>query len=383
MHHGAELLSPSTTNLMITRAFSACIGLLLVACDTSPKEPAEARQRSTPSASSSASTSAPFEPQRVDLQADAMGTKLHLVSFTTPKLDEHAVRLGMEAAMAEVKRLSKLLSDWTNDSDVGHVNHNAGEFVEVAPETLEVVKKGLWAGRVSEGTFDITWNSLGGLWRFGDAAEADPKPPSRSEIKRLLPRVNYSRVETLDAPPQVKVPRDSKLGLGGIAKGYIVDKMAAAMRNAKLTSFLVQAGGDLYGAGRKPDGSPWVSGIQDPRGKEGKFFAVIELTDHAFSTAGDYARAYIHDGKRYHHIIDPRTGYPADASRSVTIWAPSALLADAIDDAVFILGPEKGLKLVEASDGVGAVIVTAKNKVIVSKRLEGKVKITAQPTDGI
>ncbi|MGE0326736.1 MAG: FAD:protein FMN transferase [Polyangiaceae bacterium] len=368
---------------MNTRAFFLCFGLLLAACDDAPKEPAKGDTRAASSTSVTASASRAFEPQRVDLQADAMGTKLHLVSYTTPKLAEPEVKQAMQAAMAEVDRLAKLLSDWTADSDVGHVNASAGEFVKVAPETLEVVKKGLWAGKVSEGTFDITWNSLGGLWKFGDAREADPKPPSAAEIRRLLPRVNYSRVETQDDPPQVKVPKDSKLGLGGIAKGYIVDKMATAMRKAGLTSFLVQAGGDLYGAGRKPDGSPWVSGIQDPRGKEGSFFAVIELTDHAFSTAGDYARAYVHGGKRYHHIIDPRAGYPATASRSVTVWAPSALLADAIDDAVFILGPEKGLKLVEETDGVGAVIVTKDNKVIVSKRIEGKVKITAQPTDGI
>ncbi|MCA9631586.1 MAG: FAD:protein FMN transferase [Myxococcales bacterium] len=368
---------------MNTRAFSLCVGLLVVACDDAPKEPSDRQVSAASSASTEAPAETAFEPRRVDLQADAMGTKLHLVSYTTPDLSEDRVRAAMQAAMAEVDRLAKLLSDWTDDSDVGRINHSPGEFVKVAPETLEVVEKGLWAGKVSEGTFDITWNSLGGLWKFGDAREADPKPPSAAEIKRLLPRVNYSRVEIKKDPPRVKVPKDSKLGLGGIAKGYIVDKMAAAMRKGHLSSFLVQAGGDLYGAGRKPDGAPWVSGIQDPRGKEGKFFAVIELTDHAFSTAGDYARAYIHGGRRYHHIIDPRTGYPASASRSVTIWAPSALLADAIDDAVFILGPEKGLELVEGTDGVGAVIVTAANKVIVSRRIQGKVKITAQPSEGI
>src|SRR5690606_7479134 len=118
-------------------------------------------------------------------------------------------------------------------------------------------------------------------------------------------------------------------------------------------------GGDLFGSGKKADGSPWVSGIQDPRGPEGSFFATLELNNHAFSTAGDYARAYIKDGKRYHHIIDPRTGYPAAASRSVTIWANDATTADVLDDAVFILGPQKGLELVEKTPGAGAVIVDA------------------------
>jgi thiamine biosynthesis lipoprotein len=126
-----------------------------------------------------------------------------------------------------------------------------------------------------------------------------------------------------------------------------------------------------------------VSGIQDPRGAQGAFFASIQLTDRAFSTAGDYARSFVLNGKRYHHIIDPRTGYPATACRSVTVWAADAFTADAIDDAVFILGPEKGLALVESLPDVGAVIVDANNKVFVSNRLAGKVRVLHPPTDGI
>jgi FAD:protein FMN transferase len=155
------------------------------------------------------------------------------------------------------------------------------------------------------------------------------------------------------------------------------------LRQAGLQTFLVQAGGDLYGAGKKPDGSSWTSGIQDPRAAEGVFFATIELTDHAFSTAGDYARAYVIGNQRYHHIIDPRTGYPATASRSVTVWADDATTADAVDDAVFILGPERGLRLAEASPGVGVVIVDKNNKLWISRRLQGKVHVTGKPSDGI
>jgi thiamine biosynthesis lipoprotein len=110
---------------------------------------------------------------------------------------------------------------------------------------------------------------------------------------------------------------------------------------------------------------------------------MMPVLDHAFSTAGDYERSYIVDKRRYHHIIDPRTGFPATASRSVTIWAPTALLADEIDDAVFILGPDKGLRLVESLDGVGAVIVDAHDKVWISKRLEGKLRSVHPPRDGL
>jgi len=177
------------------------------------------------------------------------------------------------------------------------------------------------------------------------------------------------------------LPKGRSIDLGGIAKGYVVDRAAAVLKKQGLSSFLVQAGGDLYGAGRKPNGAPWVSGIQDPRGPQGSYFAVVDLEDHAFSTAGDYARAYMIGGKRYHHIIDPKTGYPATASRSVTIWARDAFTADAVDDGVFILGPEKGLELVESLEGVGAVIVDKNNKLWLSKRVQAKVKILHQPTN--
>ena len=160
-----------------------------------------------------------------------------------------------------------------------------------------------------------------------------------------------------------------------------VDRAVAVLEQAGLTSFFVQAGGDLYARGKKPDGSAWSAGVKDPRGKAP--FALLPLTDHAFSTAGDYERSYIVDGRRFHHIIDPKSGYPAKSSRSVTIWAKTALMADEIDDAVFVMGPEKGMELVESLDGVGAIIVDVHNHVWISKRLQGNVRITAAPTDGL
>jgi len=160
--------------------------------------------------------------------------------------------------------------------------------------------------------------------------------------------------------------------------------MAADLADSAVTGFLVQAGGDLYVRGKKPDGTRWRVGVRDPRGRDSTdYFAMLEVEDHAFSTAGDYERGFVKDGRRYHHIIDPRTGFPATASRSVTIWAGDAFTADAIDDAVFILGPEKGLKLVESLDDVGAVIVDEHNKVWVSRRLKDRLHMLRQPTDGI
>nr|HMR05078.1 FAD:protein FMN transferase [Polyangiaceae bacterium] len=206
---------------------------------------------------------------------------------------------------------------------------------------------------------------------------------SKAQVLPLVARVDYRKIQLKQQQSSVAIGKAQRIDLGGIAKGYAVDAAVAILRKAKLHSFLVQAGGDLYGAGKKPDGSAWVSGIRDPRGGSNDFFATLELEDRAFSTAGDYARAFIKDGKRYHHIIDPRTGFPATACRSVTVWAKDALTADAVDDAVFILGVEAGLKIVAGLEGTGVVVVDGENRVHISERLKGKVRLTRPPSDGI
>ena len=320
--------------------------------------------------------------EKIDVHETAMGTHLTFVAYTTDTVDAAATRAAIAQAVLEMRRLEALMSEWQPDSEIGRLNATAGEWVSVSPETLEVLDKALWAGKVSGGVFDITFQAMGGLWKFGSAMEAAPKPPTRAEIQAAKKLIDYRKVESDATAKRARIGPGQSIGLGGIAKGYIVDRAVRVLTNAGLRAFLVQAGGDLYGAGHKPDGTRWVSGIQDPRGAMGQFFATIELEDRAFSTAGDYARSYVTGGKRYHHIIDPRTGYPATACRSVTVWAPDAFVADAIDDAVFILGPEKGLALIESLEGVGAVIVDHKNKVHISARLKDKVRILKQPTDG-
>lgn len=367
------------------RSVAAILGAICVAlgCRSREERPVEKQAPPPAAATSAAAPTSARTPARVEFSNVAMGTRVQIITYTTAERDEAATRAVVERAYAEMRSLEQRMSEWRDDSEVSRINQRAGRAVTVSKETFDVIAKSLWAGSISDGAFDISFGPLGDLWKFGDAAEADPRPPSHAQVQARKALVDYRRVRLDAAKRTVTIPAGSKLGLGGIAKGYIVDRAAALLRDGGLTSFLVQAGGDLYGAGKKPDGSPWVSGIQDPRGKTGSFFATLELTDHAFSTAGDYARAFIKDGKRYHHILDPRTGYPADACRSVTIWAKDALTADAVDDGVFILGPERGLELVESLPDVGAVIVDKRNKVWISKRLAGRVRVLHAPSDGI
>jgi FAD:protein FMN transferase len=337
-----------------------------------------------PSGTPSASAAAPaFVPQKVDFVEPAMGTEVHFVAYTTPSLDESAIRAVMTRAHAEIVRVEGVMTSWRDTSEIGQINVHAGSPVTVSDETIDVLQKSRWAGDLSGGVFDITFHALGDLWKFGDAAEANPRLPDPKIVAARKKLVDYRKVKIDPAAHTVTVGKGMKIDLGGIAKGYAVDRAVAVLKAGGLRSFLAQAGGDLFGAGRKPDGSPWVSGIQDPRAPRNSFFATIELTDHAFSTAGDYARAFFVDGKRYHHIIDPRTGYPATACRSVTVWAGDAFTADAVDDAVFILGPEKGLKIIESLPDVGAVIVDRDNRVWISERLKTQVHVQHPPTAGI
>jgi thiamine biosynthesis lipoprotein len=324
-----------------------------------------------------------FQPERVYGEGAAMGTHLGFAAYTTPTVDAAKAKEAFSTAIAEIRRIEALMTTWRPDSEISRINAAAGKApVVVSEETLQIIKDAIHTSEISEGTFDITFQTLHGLWKFDE--DLDPHPPAEKDVKARLAFVGYKNILVDDAKKTVMLAKkETQIGLGGIAKGYAVDKAVAVLDKVGLTSFFVQAGGDLFARGKKPDGADWQAGIRDPRGPENKYFAKLSLSDHAFSTAGDYERSYIVGGKRYHHIIDPRTGYPATACRSVTIWAPSALVADEIDDAVFILGPKKGLELVESLDGVAAVVVDEKNNVWVSKRLQGKLDVVGAPGDGL
>jgi thiamine biosynthesis lipoprotein len=313
-------------------------------------------------------------------EGHTMGTIATFSAWTT---DDRAAAQAFQAGQDELARIDELMTDWERPgqppSDVVRINAAAGKRpVAVSAETREVIAKALEMSRLSEGAFDITFAAMRGLWKFDEDLER--RVPPADEIARRRRLIDWRQVKLDPKRGTVMLVRPGmRLGLGGIAKGYAVDRAADKLRQAGLRDFMVQAGGDLYVAGQKGT-RPWMVGIKDPRGQDE--FAIAPIRDHAFSTAGDYERGFLLDGKRYHHIIDPKTGYPATASRSVTIFAPTALEADGLDDAVFILGPEKGLALVESRPGVGAVIVDAQNHVWLSSRLKGVVEVQRQPTDG-
>ena len=315
-------------------------------------------------------------------QYQVMGTEAVFTAWTA---DIDKADQAFAAAYAEIRRIEDLMTDWERPgqppSDVVSINAGAGKPapVTVSEETMQVIQASLDMSRRSEGAFDITYAAMRGLWKFDEDLEKHIPPPAEIERRRLL--IDYRDVIVDAKKRTVRLRRAGmRLGLGGIAKGYAVDRCAEVLRRHGLRDFMVQAGGDLFVAGQKGS-AHWMVGVRDPRAPKG-IIAKMAIQDHAFSTAGDYERAFLLDGKRYHHIIDPKTGYPATASRGVTIFAPTAFLADALDDAVFILGPERGMALVDSYPGCSAMIVDASNKVWVSKSLEGRLERTAAPTEG-
>ena len=306
-----------------------------------------------------------------------MGSQLRLAAWTA---DEPSAVAAFEQVFREFDRLEALLSIWKPGSDVVRINEAAGRTaVAVSRDTIVVLEAAAQASEWTGGKFDITFGALADIWKFDH--DQDDTVPDRRAIEARLPLVDYRFVHVDRAAGTAFISKaGTRIHLGGIGKGYAVDRAAVILRARGLSDFLIQSGGDLYVAGLN-DGAPWKLGIADPRGTGGQTFATLELSNGTLSTSGDYERFFIENGIRYHHLLDPDRGTPAAGSRSVTIVADSAMLADVLSTGVFIMGPEAGMALLERLPQVEGVIVSASNQVLVSSGLTGRVTLIAPPTD--
>jgi thiamine biosynthesis lipoprotein len=336
---------------------AACAALMMAACG----------------AATPAAPAAKVERARV-----AMGSELRLTAWTA---DEPAALAAFDEVFAEFDRLESLLSIWRDSSDVERLNAAAGQHpVNVSAETIEVLTAAREIGDLTEGKFDVTFAALSDLWKFDH--DQDNSIPAPDAIRERLPLIDYRQVEFDPAAKTAFITREGvRVHLGGIGKGYAIDRAVTALRQRGLRDFMVQAGGDMYVAGRRGD-RMWRLGIQDPRGPANSVFASVELSDATFSTSGDYERFFIKDGRRFHHILDPDRGEPAAGCRSVTIVSDRAVVADGLSTGIFVLGPEKGMALIERLPHAEGVIVTAANQVLVSSGLKDRLRTISAPTDG-
>ena len=303
-----------------------------------------------------------------------MGTRLQILVWSD---DEAKAEAGIDAAFAELDRVETLMSEWLPDSEISRINKAAGspEGIVVSAETFEVLLRGKEISEASEGAFSLSWAALASLWQFDSETGVIPdvaKARSRAAL------VDDSLVQIDRVTRAVRLDHaEMAIGLGGIAKGYSLDRALAVLEEKGLADALVFAGGDIAAMGSKGD-RPWLVGIQDPRASG--YFATLAIENEAVVSSGDYEKYFEADGRRYHHILDRRTGFPAVGTRSVTVVTQDGLSGDAYATAVFVLGPEKGMAFVEAQAGVEAIIITADNTITLSSGLKNRVRILREPS---
>jgi thiamine biosynthesis lipoprotein len=280
--------------------------------------------------------------------------------------DRERLHRAVSAAFDEVSRLERLMSNFMPETELSRINQQAGAApVAVSRELLWVIGRSLFFSRLSDGAFDISFASVGKLWNFRAGVIPDP-----AAVKAQLPFVDYRQIRVDQEHSTVFLPaREMEIGLGGIGKGYAMDRAMAVLNAHGVRNAMVMAGGDTLIRGTNGDDF-WRVGLRDPDKADG-ILAVLPLDDQAISTSGDYERFFVKDGVRYHHILDTTTGYPATQSRSVTILAPDAVTSDALSTTVFVLGPERGLALVEQLDDVEAIVIDKSGAVHLSSGLDG------------
>lgn len=281
---------------------------------------------------------------------------------------------AVRGAFREVQRIEDLMSSHRPSSAVSRINRAAAssptKAVKVPQELFNLIHMSLQFYRRSGGAFDITFGALADLWT---PRGKSPRVPSPGAIRAALTRVGsqYIQLDYDALTVRLKRPR-MRIGLGAIAKGYTIDQVVRVLRAHKLTNFIVDGGGDLFVGGQHPDRA-WRVGVKDPR-KSTTYFADFSVRDRAVVTSGDYERFFLAGGKRYHHILDPRTGRPARGLMSVTVVGPNATQADALATAAFVLGPKKGYAFVTRFADTECLLVTTAGQVIISPGLKSKVK---------
>lgn len=302
----------------------------------------------------------------------AMGTVFDCTLAVTG--DTAPAEKALQAAFQEVERVEALMSTYRESSPLSQVNaRGADEAVRVPVELIDLIEQARSISELTGGKFDISFGAIGRLWKYDDE---NPILPDPAALKAALPLVDYKSIVVDRAAHTVRLAKPGmRIGLGAIAKGYGVDRVAGILKKKGFNDFIIYGGGDLIISGKKGD-RPWRVGIQNPRDRS-TYFAKLSLeAGGAVVTSGDYEQFFELDGKRYHHIIDPATGYPAAGTASVTIVAPSAARADALATGLFVLGPEKGMAIIESDPSIEGVIVDDQLNTVVSSGLSSRIEVT-------
>ncbi len=297
-----------------------------------------------------------------------MGTEMEI---TVASADEKIADKAIDEAFAEIKRIEEMMSTYIPESQLSRINSSAGKkAVKVDKELIRLIKRAIEYADMTDGGFNIAVGPLIKLWKVAEGGNI----PDNDEIRRAKEIINYKDIAVDEKKGAVFLRKKGMaIDLGGIAKGYASDRAEAVLKKNGIASGIVAVAGDINAFGKKADGGKWRIGIQHPRKKDA-FIGIIDLEDEAVSTSGDYERFFIKDGKRYHHIIDPNTGEPAAKCQSVTVVAKEATATDGLSTGIFVMGPEKGMKLIERLPDVEGIIIDAKGNIAVSSGLKNRIK---------
>jgi len=287
------------------------------------------------------------EPVRAARSREIMGT---LATVTAVARDLRTASAAVEAGYSRLEDVNRLMSDYVDDSEIGRLNRFAGgPPLPVSAETYECVRRAVEFGRLTGGAFDLTCRPLIELWR---KAAARGRLPTDPELAEARSRVGWDRVRLDTQARAIALPQAGmQIDLGGIAKGYALDLAAEAMRKAGAQAALVEVGGDVVAAGCSPEGRPWRVGVKHPF--QTGLLLVLELSDRAVATSGVQQRFFEIEGRRFSHIVDPRTGQPARQAPSVTVIAQDGITADAWATALSVLSVEEGRQLLAAGTAPG------------------------------
>jgi len=299
-----------------------------------------------------------------------MGT---LVFVTGVAPDHATAQQAVDGGLQEIRRLEGLLSTWIPESELSQVNTAAGQHsVTVSDETMTLLEDSLEMDLLTGGSFNIAIGPAVDLWNVSEKGRV----PTPQELDAVQAVIDLSQLQLNRQAKTVSLMRPGmQIDVGGIGKGFAADLVEGVMKSAGATAGVIAISGDIKTFGRMPDGQRFLFGIQHPRKEQGTVLATIELENEAVSTAGDYQRYFEQDGIRYHHILDPQTLRPARSTQSVTIIASQGVMADGLDTGIFVMGPGKGMALIEQLAEVEGVIVDAEGKVSISSGLKGRLQM--------
>ncbi len=274
----------------------------------------------------------------------------------------------IDAAVAEISRIEKMISSWDSLSETSAIIRYAGiKPVKVDKELFDLISRSIKISELTGGAFDISYASMDRIWKYDGSMK---KLPSDEEIAASVEKVGYKNI-ILDSQAQTVFLKNKgmRIGFGALGKGYAADKAKQLLISMGATGGIINASGDLNTWGTQPDGNPWLVGITNPLNKN-KVFSWFPLDNNAVVTSGNYEKYVEFNAKKYTHIIDPRTGWPASGLASVSIFAPRAELADALATGVFVLGRETGIDLINQLPGIECIVVDDEGKIYESENIQ-------------